>query len=79
MKFEADERGFFGNFGGRFMPEALVAALDELTEAWQSAMADPEFVGEFDAILRDYAGVPSQLYEAKRLSEKVGHPNPAEA
>ena len=72
MKFEADERGFFGNFGGRFMPEALVAALDELTEAWQSAMADPEFVGEFDAILREYAGVPSRLYEAKRLSEKVG-------
>lgn len=72
MKFEADERGFFGNFGGRFMPEALVAALDELTVAWQSAMADPEFVGEFDAILREYAGVPSRLYEAKRLSEKVG-------
>ncbi len=72
MRFDADERGFFGNFGGRFMPEALVAALDELTEAWQSAMADPGFVAEFDAILRDYAGVPSQLYEAKRLSEQVG-------
>lgn len=72
MRFDADERGFFGNFGGRFMPEALIAALDELTEAWRGAMADPQFVAEFDAILRDYAGIPSRLYEAKRLSEQVG-------
>ncbi len=72
MKFDADERGFFGNFGGRFMPEALVAALDELTQSWQDAMADPGFIAEFDAILRDYAGVPSSLYEAKRLSDQVG-------
>ena len=59
-------------FGGRFMPEALVAALDELTVAWQEAMADPAFVAEFDAILREYAGVPSPLYDAERLSEQVG-------
>ncbi len=72
MSFEADERGFFGNFGGRFMPEALVAALDELTVAWQSAMADEAFRAEFDAILHDYAGVPSRLYEAQRLSREVG-------
>ena len=68
----ADERGYFGNFGGRFMPEALVAALDELTVAWHDAMADPEFTGAFQAILRDYAGLPSPLYEAERLSAKVG-------
>ena len=72
MMYDADERGFFGNFGGRFMPEALVAALDELTVAWQEAMVDQAFIAEFEAILRDYAGVPSQLYEAKRLSEQVG-------
>ena len=54
------------------MPEALVAALDELTVAWQDAMADPAFVAEFDAILREYAGVPSLLYDAERLSEQVG-------
>ena len=70
--YDADERGWFGDFGGRFMPEALVAALDELTEAWQDAMADPGFLADFDAILRDYAGVPSQLYEAERLGATVG-------
>ncbi len=70
--YDADERGWFGDFGGRFMPEALIAALDELTEAWQDAMADPAFRAEFDAILREYAGIPSPLYEAQRLSEKVG-------
>ena len=70
--WDADEIGFFGDFGGRFMPEALVAALDELTAAWQDAMADPGFIEEFAAIQRDYAGIPSPLYEASRLSEKVG-------
>ena len=68
----ADERGYFGNFGGRWMPEALVAALDELTVAWRDAMADPEFTSAFQAILHDYAGLPSPLYEAERLSAKVG-------
>ncbi len=68
----ADEHGYFGGFGGRWMPEALVAALDELTEAWQGAMADPEFTDAFAAILHDYAGLPSPLYEAERLSAKVG-------
>jgi tryptophan synthase beta chain len=71
-EYDADERGFFGDFGGRFMPEALVAALDELTVAWHEAMADPGFVGEFDTVLREYAGVPSALYEARRLSDLVG-------
>jgi tryptophan synthase beta chain len=77
VSFEADDRGFFGapgeeRWGGRYMPEALVAALDELTVAWQDAMADPEFVGDFETILREYAGIPSPLYDAKRLSDKVG-------
>ncbi|MBD8869707.1 tryptophan synthase subunit beta [Nocardioides donggukensis] len=72
MSYDADELGWFGDFGGRFMPEALVAALDELTEAWRDAMADPGFVADFEAILREYAGLPSPLYEAQRLSEKVG-------
>jgi tryptophan synthase beta chain len=71
-EFEADDRGWFGDFGGRFMPEALVAALDELTDAWQVAMADATFVQEFETILREYAGVPSLLYDATRLSQKVG-------
>ena len=74
-RWDADELGWFGGaggWGGRFMPEALVAALDELTEAWSDAMADPEFVGEFQTVLREYAGIPSPLYEASRLSARVG-------
>ncbi|HEY6932099.1 MAG TPA: tryptophan synthase subunit beta [Marmoricola sp.] len=67
-----DAVGHFGRFGGRFMPEALIAALDELTEAWQQAMADEEFTGEFERMLREYAGVPSLLYDATRLSEHAG-------
>src|SRR4051812_48481973 len=74
--FDADEQGWFGEpqsgFGGRFMPEALIAALDELTVAWHEAMADPAFIAEFDAILREYAGLPSPLYHAERLSQKLG-------
>jgi tryptophan synthase beta chain len=64
--------GTFGRFGGRMMPEALMAALDELTLAWTDAMADPVFTGEFDRLLREYAGVPSLLYDATKLSELAG-------
>ncbi|GIF52336.1 tryptophan synthase beta chain [Asanoa ferruginea] len=67
-----DATGHFGPFGGRFIPEALVAALDELDAAYRSAKADPEFVAEFDRLLREYAGAPSMLYEAGRLSAHVG-------
>ncbi len=72
-RYEADDRGYFGEtWGGRFMPEALVAALDELTDAWQEAMADESFVSEFERVLREYAGTPSMLYHAERLSEIAG-------
>ena len=57
VQYDDAERGYFGDFGGRFMPEALVAALDELTVAWQDAMADPGFVAEFEGILRDELNV----------------------
>ncbi|HEY8452877.1 MAG: tryptophan synthase subunit beta [Micromonosporaceae bacterium] len=67
-----DERGHWGRFGGRFVPEALVAALDELAAAHREAMADDGFRAEFDRMLREYAGCPSPLYEAARLSEQVG-------
>ncbi|HET6651528.1 MAG TPA: tryptophan synthase subunit beta [Nocardioides sp.] len=64
--------GTFGRFGGRMMPEALMAALDELTVAWHDAMSDPAFTGEFERMLRDYAGTPSLLFEATKLSEVAG-------
>jgi tryptophan synthase beta chain len=67
-----DEAGHFGRFGGRFMPEALIAAHDELATAWRDAVADPEFMAEFERMLREYAGTPSLLYDATRLSERAG-------
>ncbi|MGC4864329.1 tryptophan synthase subunit beta [Micromonospora sp. DT53] len=69
---QPDSAGHFGRFGGRFVPEALVAALDELDGAWRTAIADESFRAEFGALLRDYAGTPSLLYEARRFSAKVG-------
>jgi tryptophan synthase beta chain len=67
-----DDAGRFGPFGGRYVPEALIAALDELTAAYHQALADEEFQAEFHRLLRDYAGRPSLLYDAERLSEEVG-------
>jgi tryptophan synthase beta chain len=68
----ADSEGHFGRFGGRFMPEALVGPLDELTMAWRDAMADEGFRFELDRMRREYAGLPSLLYDATRLSEHAG-------
>ena len=67
-----DVSGHFGRFGGRFAPEALMTALDELTTAHAEAMADPGFRGELDHLLATYAGRPSLLTEARRFGEKAG-------
>ncbi|MDN3351035.1 tryptophan synthase subunit beta [Actinomadura sp. DC4] len=67
-----DPDGHFGRFGGRFAPEALMAALDELTTAHAEAMRDEGFRGELDHLLATYAGRPSLLTEAKRFGEKAG-------
>ncbi|GAA4716801.1 tryptophan synthase subunit beta [Phytohabitans rumicis] len=67
-----DVAGHFGRYGGRFVPEALVAALDQLDAAYRHAMADEAFQAEFGALLRDYAGTPSLLYRASRLSAAAG-------
>jgi tryptophan synthase beta chain len=67
-----DASGHFGRYGGRFVPEALIKALDELDAAFRHARADEAFQAEFRRLLRDYAGVPSMLYDATRLSEKLG-------
>ena len=64
----------FGAFGGRYVPETLIPALDELEAAFDTAMADPRFVAELDAMLRDYVGRPSPLSDAPRLSQQVGAP-----
>jgi tryptophan synthase beta chain len=63
----------FGPYGGRFVPETLVPALDELEAAWIEARADPAYAAELTGLLRDYAGRPTPLYRAPRLSAEVGH------
>jgi tryptophan synthase beta chain len=69
-----DERGYFGRFGGAFIPEMLHRNVAELRERYLSITADPDFRREFDALLRDYVGRPTPLYLAERLSAVVGAP-----
>ena len=64
--------GRFGPYGGRYVPETLMAALEELEHAYAQAQADPAFQAELDSLLRDYAGRPTPLYYASRLTEKLG-------
>ena len=66
------ESGRFGPFGGRYVPETLTKALDELTAEYDKARQDPLFRAELDELLKNYVGRPSPLYHAKRLSEKCG-------
>jgi tryptophan synthase beta chain len=62
----------FGPYGGRYVPETLIAALDELTAAWGEAREDAEFMARLESLRRDFIGRPTPLYLAHRLSEKVG-------
>jgi tryptophan synthase beta chain len=63
----------FGQYGGRFVPEVLMAALDELHAAWAEAREEPAFLTELGALLRDFVGRPTPLYLAERFSERIGH------
>ena len=67
-----DARGRFGRFGGRYVPETLVPALEELAAAYDAARADPAFGTELDALLRDFVGRPTPLCEAPRLTAHAG-------
>jgi tryptophan synthase beta chain len=64
--------GRFGDYGGRYVPESLVPACDELDVAFRAAWADPSFRAELDALLRDYGGRPTPVTECRRLSERLG-------
>ena len=66
-----DARGRFGPYGGRFVPEALVAALDELDTEYRAAMADPSFLAELDGLLRTYSGRPTPVTEAHRFGAEA--------
>src|ERR1035438_9663321 len=67
-----DEAGNFGAHGGRFAPEALMSALDELDREYRSARADPAFGAQLDGLLRGYAGRPTLVTEAPRVAAPAG-------
>jgi len=69
---QPDNQGHFGTFGGQYVPETLLPALRELEEAYGAAREDPTFREEFDALTRQYAGRPSPLYYADRISAELG-------
>ena len=67
-----DNKGYFGNYGGRFVPETLVPALDELAAAYKEATADATFWAKFESLSHDYSGRPTPLYFAERLTDYCG-------
>src|SRR4051812_11570429 len=67
-----DATGHFGPYGGRFVPEALIAALDQLAKEHEAAKSDPEFQEELDDLQRNYAGRPTPLTHARRFGEAIG-------
>ncbi len=69
---DPDSRGHFGVYGGRYVPEALMAVIEEVTAAYEKARGDQSFLDELDRLQRHYAGRPSPLYEAERLSQYAG-------
>ena len=70
MSYNVNEKGYYGEFGGAFIPEMLYPNVEELRQNYLTVMADPDFQEEFNQLLKDYVGRPSPLYYAKRLSEK---------
>lgn len=71
-KFAVDKNGFYGEFGGAYIPEILYDNVETLKNSYLKVINDPAFKKEYDGLLRDYVGRPSPLYLAKRLSEKYG-------
>lgn len=72
MKYTVNEQGYYGDFGGAYIPEMLYPNVEELRQQYQQIIGDAGFKSEFDQLLKDYVGRPSPLYLAKRLSEKYG-------
>ena len=70
MTYNVDENGYYGEFGGAYIPEMLYPNVEELRQNYLKIMHEPSFVEEFNQLLKDYVGRPSPLYYAKRLSEK---------
>ena len=72
MKFEVDERGYYGSFGGAYIPEMLYPNIEELRLQYLEIIEEPSFKKDFNQLLRNYVGRPTPLYLAERLSEKYG-------
>jgi len=72
LKNQPDENGFFGEYGGQFVPKELKVALDEVALAYREARKDKKFMREYEGLLKNYVGRPSPLYFAKNLSKKLG-------
>jgi tryptophan synthase beta chain len=72
MMIQVDEKGFYGNFGGAYIPEMLYPNVEELRENWEAIIATPSYQVEFQSLLKDFVGRPTPLYLASRLSEQFG-------
>src|SRR5689334_4629118 len=66
---DPDRRGYFGDYGGRFVPETLVAPIEELEAGYLAARSDPAYREELDQLLKHYVGRPTPLYETRRLAQ----------
>ena len=76
--FLVDQDGYYGEFGGAYVPEILHKCVEELKNTYLGVLESEDFKKEFDQLLRDYVGRPSPLYLARRLSEKYGCQNVSE-
>jgi tryptophan synthase beta chain len=72
MNFQPNELGYWGEFGGRFVPETLMSPIEELTDAYFAVRESEDFQTEFLQLLQDFSGRPTPLFYARRLSEKLG-------
>src|ERR1700748_517943 len=72
MKYGVNEQGYYGDFGGAYIPEMLYPNVEELRQQYHQIIRDADFKAEYEQLLRDYVGRPSPLYHAQRYSEKYG-------
>src|SRR5476651_155285 len=72
MKYGVNDQGYYGDFGGAYIPEMLYPNIEELRQQYLNITSDPDFIAEFNQLLKDYVGRPSPLYLAKRFSERYG-------
>ena len=70
--YQVNDEGFYGNFGGAYIPEILYQCVEQLKDNYRKVLDSDDFRQEFHSLLRDYVGRPSPLYLAKRLSERYG-------